>query len=129
NRRTAMVGGAAGSGAARTGVSVSVATVAVATVAGVWAVTDPPGARGRIWGSWSERGCGGWSAADGAHRPFGLDEVLTVHAVAGLLAPLGGPPDVGDVVVAASRAQRLAQVGLLPGEQAGAHAPFGGQAG
>src|SRR5699024_4518996 len=37
--------------------------------------------------------------------------------------------DVGDVVVAASRAQRLAQVGLLPGEQAGAHAPFGGQAG
>src|SRR5699024_7145224 len=87
------------------------------------------GGHGSSWGSWSTRGCGGCSAADGAHRPLRLDEVLAVHAVAGLLAPLGGPPDIGDVVVAASRAQRLAQVGLLPGEQAGAHAPLGGQAG
>src|SRR5699024_12595662 len=84
---------------------------------------------GSSWGSWSTRGCGGCSAADGAHRPLRLDEVLAVHAVAGLLAPLGGPPDIGDVVVAASRAQRLAPVGLLPAAQPGAHAPLGGRAG
>src|SRR5699024_7031562 len=69
------------------------------------------------------------SAADGAHRALGLDEVLPVHAVAGLLAPVRGAPDVRDRLVVGPGTEGTAQVGLLAGEQAGAHSALGGQPG
>src|SRR5690606_40916374 len=47
----------------------------------------------------------------------------------GLLAPLGGAPDPGDLLVLRAGAQRGAQVRLLAGEQAGAHATFSSQPG
>src|SRR5690606_34105967 len=72
---------------------------------------------------------GSSSSADRAHRALRLHEIGPVHAVAGLLAPLGGTPDLGDRLIVRSRAERRAQVGLLAGEQAGAHAALGGQAG
>ncbi len=61
-------------------------------------------------------------------RALRADEVGAVHAVAGLLVPLGGAPAVGDGRVIHAASQQSAQVGLVVAEQARAHGALGGDA-
>ena len=67
------------------------------------------------------------SAADGRHRPGGLQERRVVDAVARRAWPASRPPTVGELVVGGAGAQRRPQVGLLAGEQAVADLAVGGQ--
>ena len=68
------------------------------------------------------------SAADGGHRPVGLEERRVVDAVAGALAEHRDDPALGDLLVGGAGAQRRTQVGLLAGEQAVADLAVGGEA-
>src|SRR5690606_41567474 len=52
---------------------------------------------------------GSSSSADRAHRALPLHDIGPVHAVAGLLAPLGGTPELGDRLILRSRAETRAQ--------------------
>ena len=67
------------------------------------------------------------SAADRAHRPWRLDEVWVVDAVARRFAPHRRPPGRLDRGVVGAAAQQPPQVGLLDGEQATPELPVGGQ--
>src|SRR6202041_51912 len=67
------------------------------------------------------------SAADGGHRPGGLEEAGVVDAVAGQLARHGALPAARQVIIGGSGPEQPAQVALLAGEQAVADLPVSGQ--
>ena len=67
------------------------------------------------------------SAADALHRPRRLDEAGLADVVLQLLAPDGVADDRLELLVARAGAQRLAQVGLVQREEAGAQLALGRQ--
>ena len=67
------------------------------------------------------------SAADGRHRPGGLDEPGLTDVVLELLAPDGLANRALELIIVGAVAQRPAQVGLVEREQAGAQASIGCQ--
>src|SRR5690606_23590851 len=72
-------------------------------------------------------GAAATSAADRRHRPGGLQKGRVVDAVPGALGPHRLAPPVGELGVTGARPHRVAQVGLLGGEQAVADLPVGGE--
>src|SRR5689334_9033976 len=67
-------------------------------------------------------------AADCGHRASGLPEALFSNLVLQLLAPHRVADQRLDFLIRGSRAHRLAQVGLVQREEAGAQLALGGQA-
>src|SRR5262249_33310388 len=67
------------------------------------------------------------SAVDGGHGPGGLEEPGFVDPMPGQLAGYGLLPQRGQFAVAGTRPHRVVQVALVPGEQAVADLPVGGE--
>src|SRR5258706_8380907 len=61
------------------------------------------------------------------HRPFGLDELLAVDAVAGLFVPDAVADEIGELSVAAAAAKHGAGVPFDGREQTVADLPFRGE--